>query len=107
MSHRAWNDAYIAFVADVDAHGNVKYRHTVMAGKPHMEWAGFGFNEETGRWYEDLVPVQLDGAIILRADLDVAAKRSIIQGLCDYAMAHMDEAQAKAREHLRAEPPRG
>lgn len=101
MSYRTKPDAYIAFIGDVGSDGSVKYRHTVMAGTPAMEWNGHGWNEETGRWYEDLVPVQLDGAIMLRADLDLETKRRMMQGLYDYAMSHLDVAQASAREYLR------
>ena len=101
MSYRQKPDACIAFIADVGPDGSVKYRHTVTTGSPAMEWNGCGWNEETGRWYEDLVPMHLDGAIMLRADLDLETKRRMMQGLFDYAMSHLEDAQAKAREYIR------
>jgi predicted solute-binding protein len=48
-----------------------------------------------------LIPVQFDGAIILRADLDRETKMRMMREMTEYAIAHLDEAQAQAREYMR------
>lgn len=93
---------YIAIVGELDKDNNAHYRHTVLTGSRGIEWDGTVFwNEDMCEWQESLIPVQFDGAIILRADLDRDTKMRMMREMVEYAMAHLDEAQAQAREYMR------
>jgi hypothetical protein len=92
----------IAILAELDENNKPRYRHTVLAGNRGIEWDGTVYwNEDRGEWQESLIPVQFDGAIILRADLDRETKMKMMREMAEYAIAHIDEAQAQAREYMR------
>jgi len=94
----------IAIVADLDKNNTAHYRHTVLTGHRGIEWDGDVYwNEDMGEWQESLIPIQLDGAIVLRADLDRETKLRMMREMVEYAIAHLDEAQAQAREYMRRE----
>lgn len=93
---------YIAVIGDVGEDRKARYRHTVLTGERGIEWDGTVYwNEEMGEWQENLIPVQFDGALILRANLDRETKLRMMNEMVEYAIAHLDEAQAQAREYIR------
>lgn len=99
---REESPVYIAILADFDADGVPHYRHTVLTGNRGIEWDGTVYwNEDLCRWEESLIPVQFDGAIVMRADLDRETKLRMMREMAEYAISHLDEAQAKAREYMR------